>query len=52
MKKNNKAHKVLGVLKILEVLEVLEVVGVFLILQSNAVRKKKFQRRIKKAACG
>ena len=54
----NKANKVLGVLEILEVLGVLEIlgvlelVGVFLILQSNEVRKKKFQRSIKKAAYG
>ena len=51
----NKANKVLRVLEILEVLEVLgvlELVGVFLILQSNEVRKKKFQRSIKKAAYG
>ena len=57
----NKANKVLRVLEILEVLEVLgvldilgvlELVGVFLILQSNEVRKKKFQRNIKKAAYG
>ena len=50
MKKMNKAHKVLEILGVLGVLWVLELAGVFLILQSNEVRKKKFQRNIKKAA--
>ena len=51
----NKAHKVLEILEVLGVLEilgVLELVRVFLILQSNEVRKNKFQRGIKKAAYG